>query len=280
MLLCYFASQGIIPATVSITADTGGEEDCDWNTGEKTTARYYFDHVTKPLCDKWGIDARFVRAQDGNKHPMPAIGDYHGENAGDKGRILMPLFGSNDGRLKQNCTDRWKLAAIKQEARRMGATHLCSAQGIHAGEAAHRVKGLYIGEVNGFDHFQTAYQNKETKEWRIVKWMTHYYPLVKMRLNRQAVRDKLERLDIPYLISSECDICPHKDAGRWLRSSPRTIERAANLESLWNGEFFLTDRRRPLRVVIEEYKAEAAMNPGLFDADAATFGCDNGFCGV
>lgn len=192
----------------------------------------------------------------------------------------MPLFGSDGGRLKQNCTDRWKLAAIKQEARRMGATHLCSAQGIHAGEAARRINGQWLGRQNGFDTFQTAYRNRETGEWVVTKWLTHYYPLVELRLNRQKVREAMEHLGIPYLLTSECDGCPHQDPARWLRRSPETIRQIANLESSYNGEYFFTDRRRPLPIVIAEYKEEQRMNRTLFANDAASFGCDNGFCGV
>jgi len=278
MYLCYLASEGKIPANVSITADTGSELDCLWNTGERTTSREYFDEVVKPLCDKWGIDARFVRANTGDKTPMQSVIDYHGERAGNG--MLMPLYGSRGGRLKQNCTERWKLAAIKQEARRMGATHLSSAIGNYHAEAARRVKGQFISKIGDYNHYQTAYQVKKTGKWRVVKWMTHYYPLVDMRMDRNQVRTELERLNIPYLISSECDCCPHKDPARWLRMSDDSIERVANLESRFEGEYFFTDRIKPLREVIAEYKRELLESPTLFDMDKATFDCDAPVCDI
>lgn len=285
----WLASQGRIPATISISADTGSEEDCDWNTGEKTSARYYFEQVAKPLFEKWGMDAYFVRAVDKNKVPLPPIHEWQlreierakrGERKAKYGAIMIPMFGSQKGRLTQSCTERWKIAAIKQQARRLGATHLCSAQGIHYGEAARRVKGVYDGERDGFSHYKTAKTNRTTKEVTVIQWMSHYYPLVDLKLNRWQVRGELERLGIPYLLSTECDHCPHKDAGRWLRSSPATIEAAAALEDKYQGEYFLNSRRRSLREVIDDWKFAAAMNPALLTADEASFGCDGGICGV
>jgi hypothetical protein len=279
MYLCWLAGRGRLPARLSISADTGSEKDCLWASGERTTLREYFDQVALPLCGEWGIEAVFVRSRDKDDLDMPSIEDFVGENAPDATSI--PLFGSNGGRLVQSCTDRWKARAIRQEGRRRGADHMRTAQGIHYGEAARRVKGLYVGKVDGFDTYHDTAKVKDANGNSViktVKWLTHYYPLVDLRMNRDDVRREMQRLDIPYLISTECDICPHKDAARWLRTSPETIQRAANLESRYNGTQFLTDRRRPLLTVIEEYKTEARMNPKLFDDSA--FDCTDGLCGV
>lgn len=279
MYLLVLAGHRRIPATVSITADTGAEEDCLWSTGERTTARAYFDQVVTPLARELGIDARFVRARSKDKPPLPSIVEYM------KGRLLLnnpappiPMFGSRGGRLLQSCTDKWKIAAIKQEARRMGATHLRSAQGIHYGEAARRVKGLYVGKLDGFDSYQSTTKNKTTGAITVIKWMSHYYPLVDLKMDREAVSKALRALNIPYLVSSECDMCPHKDLARWERTSPEKIEEIAELEAQYKGEYFFTDLRKPLKQAIAIWRAEQDANPLLFTEP--DFGCGNSYCGV
>lgn len=283
MYLCWLASEGRLPARLSITADTGSEEDCLWNDGRRSALREYFETVAKPLCRQWGIETAFVRTRDSKGQELPSIEDFHGETAPDFGIAKIPLFGSDGGRLKQSCTDKWKARAIHQEARRRGATHLRSAQGIHYGEAARRVKGLHVGLVDGFETYHDTTRVKDASGnsmVKAVKWLTHYYPLVDLRMDRNDLQREMERLEIPYLVSTECDICPHKDAARWLRTAPATIQRAADFEARYEGKQFLTDRRRPLLTVIGEFKAEALANPGLFDKDAGSFDCTDGLCGV
>jgi hypothetical protein len=69
-------------------------------------------------------------------------------------KAFIPLFGSQDGRLRQSCTQRWKVAAIRQQARKLGAQTMRAAQGIHADEAKRRVKGVL---ADGWDDFITHF---------------------------------------------------------------------------------------------------------------------------
>lgn len=279
MLLFHYACEGVIPATASFTADTGWEDDCDLNDGTKTTAREFFDKYIRPRAWRDGLAACFVRTLDKYDNDLPAIPDYLDQklDVGKNRAVPVPMFGSNGGRLKQSCTDKWKVSAMKQQARRMGATTARSAQGIHWGERGRRVKGQYIGKESGFDIYQSTIMVKN--EVKPIKWLTHYYPLVDFQMNREDCQIECNRLGIPYLISSECSGCPHADPWRWLRRSPETIEKVARIEDRYNGEFFFTDRRRPLREVIREFKKELAAQGGLFD-DIADFGCADGVCGV
>ena len=45
MYLVVMAAEGRIPCRYSITADTGAEDDCLWSTGERTTAKEYYERV-------------------------------------------------------------------------------------------------------------------------------------------------------------------------------------------------------------------------------------------
>lgn len=281
MYLLYLASQKKIPATVSITADTGWENDCDMMDGTKTTASEFYHNHVKPFADKWGIDAYFVRTRVSDGSPLPPIPDYlqNKIEIGKPDAQPVPMFGSKGGRLKQNCTDKWKISAMKQQCRRLGATTARSAQGIHFGERARRVKGKYIGIEDGWSIYQTEKYNKKTATFTTVKWLSHYYPLVDLQMNREDVRREMDLLGLPYLISSECCGCPHADPWRWLRRTPETIEAVAQIEDMYNGQMFFTDRRKPLREVIEQYRSERDSQGVLFN-DVADFSCTQGVCGV
>ncbi len=280
MYLLYLASQKKIPATLALTADTGWENDCDMMDGTKTTACDFYHQYVKPFGVKWNIDTAFVRTLDKDKQEQLPIPLYLKNKvaAGHRKSMPVPMFGSDGGRLKQSCTDKWKISAMKQECRRRGAVTARSAQGIHYGERARRVKGKWITKEDGFDIYQTTKFDKEKGVDIPVKWLSHYYPLVDMQMNREEIRGELDRLGLPYLISSECAGCPHADPWRWLRRTDETIEDVAQIEDMYNGEFFFTDRRIPLRQAIAEMKDKAERQGNLFNE--SNFDCTGGWCGI
>ena len=274
MYLLWMACERQIPARYSITADTGSEEDRILCDGSRISAGEFFRKHVSPMASRRGIAAYFVRSRfkDGTElpplHEQMASGGLEAQN--------VPLFGSEGGRLRQTCTDKWKMRAIRQQLRRLGATKKArSAVGLHVDEYMRRQSGIPLGkfvfENLSYVYYQTV--NGSRKEPKPVKWMEHYYPIVDMKLGRQAVRDRLDKLGIPYLLTSECDHCPHKDDSRWLATSQETIDRVAKIEEVYDGEFFFTDRRIPLKLAIEEMR----KNPKPSDP---IFGCHNAYCGV
>ena len=269
MLLCVLACRGEIPATVSITGDTGWESDRTCSDGRKMTSEQYFDEVAAPLCQRGGIQARFVRSRDVNKNHLPSLISHLEKCAANGIKPNIPMFGSRGGRLRQVCTDKWKIRALRQEARRMGAKTNRNAQGIHYGEAFRRVRGNFLGMDGRWSIYQTTVKVKG--EWKPVKWQTHYYPLVDLKLTRESVQELLRKEGIPYLLSSECDGCPHKDPARWKRTSPEIIAELARIESLFAGELFFTDKRIPLLEAIKEMES---------NGQEPDFGCSNFICGV
>jgi len=280
MYLLYLASQKKIPATISITADTGWETDCDLMDGTKTTAEDFFYKYVKPFGDKWGVPAVFVRTKVRDQSDLPPIPEYLTIKVaeGKMKAMPVPMFGSDGGRLKQSCTDKWKLSAMRQYCRSFGATTARSAQGIHYGERARRVKGEYIGNEGGFSIYRSVKFDKKKGVNVPIKWLTHYYPLVDLQMDREAVRREMDRLGLPYLISSECVGCPHADTWRWLRRKPESIESVAQIEDMYKGQFFFTSQRRPLREVVAEMRTNQNNQGNLFDT--ADFGCTDGVCGV
>jgi hypothetical protein len=91
---------------------------------------------------------------------------------------------------------------------------------------------------------------------------------------RDDCRELLDSEGLPYLVSSECDHCPHKDFARWDRTSPEKLIEIALLEHSMGGEYFFTSNRIPLLESIEKMrdKADKKTEPD--------FGCGNGHCGI
>lgn len=282
MYMLYLAAQRIIPATLAITADTGSENDRVTNTGERITAPAFFQRYVRPYAEAFGIEAVMVRAQDKMGQSLPALIDRVKSASGRESKdfssltsnLGVPLF-TNDrtsGRLKQSCTDKWKLRAIRQEARRRGVTHLESAIGFHAGEA-HRIKAEWQCTQGGWNYYR-GYTKRKSKLVP-VKWMTQYYPLIDLRLNREQVREALEKEGIPYLVTTECDMCPHQDYQRWQMHTPAVLREIAEIEAGFDGKLFFTDRRVPLLNALEQMRAEKNNQHSL------DFGCDSGgYCGI
>lgn len=282
MFLMTLAADGKIPARVSITADTGAELDCVWNNGRRSSAEEYFVEVVAPFAKENGIDARFVRSVDKFKKPLPPLLEHLKEviAQGKLKSAKMPLFGSEGGRLLQVCTDKWKIRAIRQEARRMGATRLVTAQGIHFAEAGRRVKGIKLPYKWGDNDEWTIYQDTkfvkvdDEKVEVAEKWCRHYYPMVDLEYGRTTAQVELKRRGIPYLVTSQCDACPHNDLDRWLRHAPEVLVEIAEVETSMGGKFFFTDERVPLMQALEIKKAKprSTLEP--------SFGCEGGICGV
>ena len=273
LFLIVMAGEKLFPVDVVITADTGWENDMLWNTGQRTTAKEFFEQVTNPLAKSYGIDAYFVRSKDevgGDYLPIPESITYKQTLAGGEMYkspmygIDIPLFGSNGGRLKQTCTSKWKIQAIRQQLRKLGATTARSALGLHSSEA-HRVKESFV------------------------KWDLSCWPLLDLQqkneggvadmgigrvYGRADIETELNKRGIPYLVTTECDGCPHKDWARWKRTSPETIEQLSQFEAQFGGEFFLTSYRKPLKEALQMMETDNDKGQSLFDI------CDSGYCFV
>jgi hypothetical protein len=287
LLLLIMAIRKEIPATVSISADTGWENDRIWNTGRRSTNEQYFKEVIVPLCAGSHVTPRFVRSVDENKLTLDGLRERVIAEA-LRGRASdIPLFGSNGGRMRQTCTDKMKIRAIHQEERRMGAKTARNAQGIHFYEADRRTKGRFLYMVGQWSIYQTTVDVKvkdpitgeKRKAQKDIKWQTHYYPLVDLKMSRAEIYKAVEKEGVPYLVSSECDLCPHQDLARWERKSPETIDDGAYIESLFKGQFFFTPLRIPLKEAIAKMQADRLSKAGKIEADL-DFGCGNSICGV
>lgn len=295
--LLLMAIRGEIPATVSITADTGWENDRLWNTGRRSTNEEYFNEIIVPLCKGTRVAPYFVRSVDKYKRPLPGLGEILTRDIAKGRPTHVPLYGSRGGQMMQSCTDKMKIRAIRQQLRRLGAKTAHCAQGIHFYEAARRTKGIFLRMEDWISIYQTTVlenkidpitgkpmidptTKKRVKINKIIKWLTHSYPLVDRSMNRADIYAEIEKEGIPYITSSECDLCPHKDLARWERSTPETIERGAELERQMGGSFFFTPLRIPLLEALIVMRADRVANPEKYKTDTSDFGCNNPVCGT
>jgi hypothetical protein len=251
LFLIVLAGEGYFDADVVITADTGWETDMLWSDGNRTDAETFFNEVTKPLANRYDIDAMFVRTlnRDGNRYPAL-------QDAQSPGKEDIPMYGSNGGKLRQSCTSKWKKQAIRQELRRRGARTAISYLGLTMSEV-HRIRPNDV-------------------QWESLAWPMIGYP-GRPEWNQAWYRvqadEGLNKRGIPYLITSQCDGCPHKDFFRWSNNTPEKIEELTEFEAQWNGEQFLTRELIPLPQAIERMRARKPTDE-LFDV------CENGYCFV
>jgi hypothetical protein len=284
--LIWMASQGALPGVTHVlVANTGSEVDRKLHDGSRIKSDEFVESFLRPMCDKAGLALAYVRTRlrDGITE-MPSLWAETKRlvQIGKLQSIPIPLFGSNGGRRKQTCTDVFKIRAMDQYVRREGATSVRSYQGLHAAEM-HRIDGDVVEEDGSLTIYRTIRRvkvktyglnllgekvvNSEKTVRRPIKWKTHCYPLIDMHLDRETVQRQCNQYKVPYLITSECDMCPHQDLERWKRHTPAVINEIAEIEAQMRGEFFFTDRRIPLKQALHE--KESGQN---------WQGCESGLC--
>jgi len=112
-----------------------------------------------------------------------------------------------------------------------------------------------------------------------VTWEKLAWPLIgipnrpdwKKRVYREEINSELRKRHTPYLGTSQCDGCPHKDCFRWSNNTTQKIAELAEFEARWRGEQFLTSIRKPLPEALQEMKEKRSSSAPL---DI----CENGFC--
>jgi hypothetical protein len=269
LFLIVLAGEGVFPAEVVIVADTGWERDMLWSNGNRTDAATFFKEVTEPLANEYGMDAAFVRVNDKGGEPYPDLDKFvsssvkNTDDISKASRFKLPLFGSQGGRLRQSCTGTWKVAAVRQELRRRGAKTATTSLGLTSDEM-HRMK--------------ISDKKWHTSIWPLLDYQSH--PSgdtttmgIGRTWSRAQIQGELANRGIPYIVTSECDGCPHKDYARWMRTSPETLAELAEFEKQFDGEFFLTSERIPLMDSLALMESKRSTN---FFEEIDT--CESGYC--
>jgi len=198
----------------------------------------------------------------------------------------IPLFGSRGGRLKQACTQRWKISAVRQQLRRMGATSARYGLGLYYSlKEIARMKGAnpekHADGFTSWNDIDGTIRDKKTGtvKPKISKWTRRYYPLIHFQLSKTDCEQALLAAGIPWIVSSECDMCPHQDKARWLRLPEERLNQIIDVERKMNGEFFFTDARIPLDQRIQQWRNEQEQQGMDWEWDKEEHGCaSDGFC--
>lgn len=165
----------IAPVDAAIHADTTHE----------TSATYAFAAKWTPWLEQRGV--RVVTAQNPTPH---FFGVYR---LGVK--IWIPSFtdtpNAAGGQLRRQCTHRWKIVPIRRWL-----------QANRNGQPVEQLLGISLDE---------ALRMKPSD----VKYITHSFPLVEMRMTRNGCRNWLERHGLETPGKSACVFCPYHNMQAW-----------------------------------------------------------------
>ena len=245
--LIVLAGEGKIEVDAIFWADTGSENDLILNDDSHITGKGYFELITKPLAESYGLKAYIAKAIDKNGNDYPPL--HKAQNLNGKISIDLPVFGSKGGKLRQACTKKWKSQPADKLLRSLGVKEAVK-------------------------YFGITFEERHRCKLSPNRWQRFKYPLVEMRLHRQQCQDELTKRNIPWLLSTQCDCCPHQDAIRWLRHSKDCLNEMINLEATWDDEFYFTKSKEPLDVSLDMMRED--LERGLSQSDFMA--CDNGEC--
>jgi len=186
-------------------------------------------------------------AINGNQTPLPAF----------------TVMDGKQGQIRRQCTGEWKIGPIKRFLQ------------------AHRNKQqveLWMGI--SFDEFHRA-------KAADVKYITHRYPLLEMRMSRQDCLDWLEVHDLPSPGKSSCVFCPFANKAAWEDMKRRggedwqvAVDVDAQIRDLRPpGQLFVHRNRVPLEQAVIVPEWEKLPDPiELLASDDGDAECDSGYC--
>lgn len=161
------------------------------------------------------------------------------------GRCGQPPFfvkGNSDGMLWRGCTQEYKIQPIKKKARELMKA------------AKSKTVTQWIGI--SLDEAHRMFPSN-------VKYITHMFPLLDLRLRRSDCLEWMEAHDYPRPPKSACRFCPYMSDGRWKRlkeDEPKEFELACQFDeairnaqgtkprgAIINGQLFVHRSLAPLR---------------------------------
>lgn len=167
-----------------------------------------------------------------------------------------PLWLSNNGFLKRQCTLHLKLRPIRQFVRKYHNL---------------RPVRIWIG---------ISYDEMERQKDSDVQYISHYYPLVENKISLDSIKKEYQTIGVPEPGKSACIVCPFHSDFYWSRLKvvePDSFELACSFdESIRNfpgrsGKCYLHRSSRPLRSL--DFTGKNTLFPELIEE------CE-GLCGL
>jgi len=251
--LLVLAAQGTIDFPLFIFANTGDDS-------EHPDTLAYVRDIAMPYAAQHGIEMVIVqkKLKDGTPQTL-----YDSLTREEKSMEVIPMYGKTGGPGIRACTAHFKSRVIAKELRRRGAK---------AKNKALLALGISLDEWHRAR--TTSRINHEILT----------YPLLDMRLNRNACCTIIEKAGLPIPRKSACFFCPYHNRATWVqmqRESPALFDRAVALERHINARreekgkpaVFLSRDVIPLDQVIVDVGQQA------FDFDNLAV-CESGYCEV
>ncbi len=268
--LAAMAALGEIEADVAIHADTFWEKQATYEFAAQWTP-WLEAHGLRVVTVANDVQSEKVAT---SKTDIPAFtvqdtrADIPGFNYSEGRPPVFTLSPSGKGgQLRRQCTGRWKIEPIRQWIRgELIARGLRKSAGI-----VESIQGISLDE----------WQRMKDSD---VRYITHRYPLVEMRMTRSDCVTWLAAHDLPVPPKSACVFCPFQSINTW-----RELKRNGGPDWATAVEIDLAirDVRPPYALFVHPARLplpEAVVIPedsgfsqaSMFDGD----GCESGYCFV
>lgn len=218
------------------------------DTRHERQATYAYAAGMSPWLEARGV--RVVRLTD---HDTAPVDQYGG--------MMLPAYTETEtggGQMSRQCTAQWKRAPLRRWL-----------QANRSGEPVDLLLGISIDEWH---------RAKDSD----VKYITHRWPLLDLRMTRADCIAYLQRAGLPVPVKSSCTFCPYHRRRDWeelKREGGADWENAVAVdEQIRNARppypLYVHSARRPLPEAVHIPEDEGMVQLTMLD-DAA---CDSGFC--
>ncbi|NIV33116.1 MAG: hypothetical protein GWN58_27805 [Anaerolineae bacterium] len=260
-LLGELSARGELPhLDLIITADTGWERPATYEARDFYTARWR----------EMGMQVEII-----------SVGNI--QEIGMQEHIHIPMWTSDGGPLRRQCTRFFKIRPVKRRIREL--------LGYDRSKPPHPPPGsveLWMGIT--LDEWTRAKPSQ-------VAFITHRWPLLELRMSRTACLDKFDELGLPAPPKSACVCCPYRRASEWIdirETEPEEWAKALEFDE-HNRNNPLAERdshghgstadalylwRECVPLVEADLEFEAAKEKRVNAVQMPLFACESGFCGT
>lgn len=119
--------------------------------------------------------------------------------------VRVPAFTGKRGQLQRQCTDKWKIYPFRRIVRQLLKGHS-------------PMRGIVLLGIS-VDEWSRA----KTSD---VKYLTHEFPLLDLRMTRKDCQAYLESKELPIPVKSSCVFCPYQSKAAWRDIGQNATDRA------------------------------------------------------
>lgn len=269
MVLKAFSFGGGVQSTAALVLASQGKLDyrtflfCNvGDDSENPETLTYVHEVAMPFAVQHGLDLIELHKvrRDGTTDTI-----YRTMTRPASRSIGIPVHMSNGAPGRRACTLDFKIRVVDRWLKREWQAHR---------------SGVWMGLGISLDEFTRMRTNSDPDT---MAWKTLDYPLIDLRLDRQACMELIRQAGLPVPPKSSCWFCPYHSQRNWqaLRETqPLLFERAVALERLINerravigkDQVFLSRKCKPLPMATTEYVQSSFLEDEQL--------CESGYCFV